>query len=55
MKTGILQADGTTRVEPTMDLDHVADTVAYMDSLPLDANVQFLTIMARKMPFIGRG
>jgi NAD(P)-dependent dehydrogenase (short-subunit alcohol dehydrogenase family) len=55
MMQGILQADGTMKVEPTIDLEHVADAVAYMDSLPLEANVQFLTIMATKMPFIGRG
>ena len=42
-------------VEPTMDVDNVARAVLYMASLPLDANVQFLTVMATKMPFIGRG
>ena len=50
-----LQADGSTKAEPTMDARHVADAVLYMASLPLDANVQFLTVMATKMPFIGRG
>jgi NAD(P)-dependent dehydrogenase (short-subunit alcohol dehydrogenase family) len=55
MKKGILQADGSTQVEPTMDVAHVAKAVLYMDSLPLDANVQFMTVMATKMPFIGRG
>jgi NAD(P)-dependent dehydrogenase (short-subunit alcohol dehydrogenase family) len=55
MKTGTLQADMSIRPEPTFDVQHVADAVLYMASLPLDANVQFLTIMATKMPFIGRG
>ncbi len=52
---GALQANGTTMVEPRMDVRHVADAVLYMASLPLDANVQFMTVMATKMPFIGRG
>jgi NAD(P)-dependent dehydrogenase (short-subunit alcohol dehydrogenase family) len=52
---GSLQADGSTAPEPTMDVTHVAATVVHMASLPLDANVQFLTVMATKMPFIGRG
>jgi NAD(P)-dependent dehydrogenase (short-subunit alcohol dehydrogenase family) len=59
MTTGIaagsLQADGTTAPEPTMDVGHVAATVVHMASLPLDANIQFLTVMATTMPFIGRG
>jgi NAD(P)-dependent dehydrogenase (short-subunit alcohol dehydrogenase family) len=55
MAVGIPQADGTIAPEPLMDLSHVASAVLYMASLPLDANVQFLTIMATKMPFIGRG
>jgi len=55
MKTGVLQAHGGVAVEPTMDVEHVARAVVHMASLPLDANVQFLTIMATKMPFIGRG
>jgi len=55
MKTGILQAHGVVAVEPTMDVEHVARAVVHMASLPLDANVQFLTIMATKMPYIGRG
>jgi NAD(P)-dependent dehydrogenase (short-subunit alcohol dehydrogenase family) len=55
MATGVLQADGTTRPEPRMDAAHVAAAVLYMASLPLDANVQFLTITATAMPFIGRG
>jgi len=49
------QANGSIEVEPTMDVKHVADAVVYMASLPLDANVQFLTVMATKMPFVGRG
>ena len=53
--TGALQADGTTRQEPTIDVDHVARAVVYMATLPLDANVQFMTVMATKMPFVGRG
>ncbi len=55
MKTGILQAHGVVAVEPTMDVEHVARAVVHMASLPLEANVQFLTIMATKMPYIGRG
>ena len=52
---GAPQADGSIRPEPTFDASHVAAAVLYMASLPLDANVQFLTITATKMPFIGRG
>ena len=55
MTSGVPQANGTTVVEPRMDVEHVADAVVYMANLPLDANVQFMTIMATKMPFIGRG
>ncbi|MEH3147633.1 MAG: SDR family NAD(P)-dependent oxidoreductase [Methylobacterium frigidaeris] len=55
MQAGVLQPDGSTRAEPVMDARHVADAVVYMASLPLDANVQFITVMATKMPFIGRG
>ena len=55
MKTGMPQADGTIAPEPTMDVENVAKTVLYMASLTLDANVQFVTVMATKMPFIGRG
>src|SRR5690348_2681395 len=55
MKKGVPQANGTIAVEPTMDPAEVARAVVYMASLPLDANVQFLTVMATKMPFIGRG
>jgi NAD(P)-dependent dehydrogenase (short-subunit alcohol dehydrogenase family) len=55
MKDGVLQASGGVAVEPTMDVEHVARAVVYMASLPLDANVQFMTILATKMPLIGRG
>ncbi len=55
MKGGILQADGSIRVEPTMSIEAVANAILYMDSLPLDANVQFMTVMATNMPYIGRG
>lgn len=55
IKTGILQATGSILAEATMDVDHVAQAVVYMASLPLDTNVQFMTVMATKMPFIGRG
>src|SRR5262245_16310315 len=55
MASGVPQANGTVAVEPLMDVQHVADAVLHMASLPLDANVQFMTIMATKMPFIGRG
>ena len=55
MKNGVLQADGETAVEPTMDVEHVARAVLYMAGLPLDANVLFMTVMATNMPFVGRG
>lgn len=55
MKEGVLQATGEKTAEPTMDVDNVARAVVYMASLPLDANVLFLTVMATKMPFVGRG
>lgn len=55
MADGILQADGSTKSEPRIDLQHVADAVVYMASLPLEANVPFMTVMATKMPLIGRG
>jgi NAD(P)-dependent dehydrogenase (short-subunit alcohol dehydrogenase family) len=55
MRTGVPQANGSMAIEPRMDLEHVARAVVYMASLPLDANVQFMTVMATKMPFIGRG
>jgi NAD(P)-dependent dehydrogenase (short-subunit alcohol dehydrogenase family) len=55
MAQGVLQPDGRTMPEPRMDADHVGSAVVYMASLPLDANVLFLTVMATKMPFVGRG
>jgi NAD(P)-dependent dehydrogenase (short-subunit alcohol dehydrogenase family) len=55
MKAGVPQANGTVSVEPTLDVEHVAQAVVYMAGLPLEANVQFMTVMATKMPFIGRG
>ena len=56
MKEGVLQAERRgPAVEPTMDVGHVARAVVYMASLPLDANVLFMTVMATKMPFVGRG
>jgi len=55
MATGVPQPDGSVRAEATMDVAHVGETIRYMAGLPLDANVQFITIMATKMPFIGRG
>jgi NAD(P)-dependent dehydrogenase (short-subunit alcohol dehydrogenase family) len=55
MKGGVPQADGSVAVEPTMDAGHVARAVVYMAGLPLDANVLFMTVMATKMPFVGRG
>ncbi|MGH9370920.1 MAG: SDR family oxidoreductase [Vicinamibacterales bacterium] len=55
MAKGMPQANGETAVEPVMDVDHVARAVVYMASLPLDANVQFMTVMATKMPYVGRG
>ena len=54
-EAGALQADGTVRPEPVMDVEHVAAAIRYMASLPLDANVATLTVMATKMPYIGRG
>jgi NAD(P)-dependent dehydrogenase (short-subunit alcohol dehydrogenase family) len=55
MTAGVLQADGTKAPEPRMDVKLVADAVLYMANLPLEANVQFMTVMATKMPFVGRG
>jgi NAD(P)-dependent dehydrogenase (short-subunit alcohol dehydrogenase family) len=55
LAAGALQPDGSTLAEPRMDVKYVAEAVLYMASLPLDANVQFMTVMATKMPFIGRG
>ena len=52
---GVAQADGVVRVEPAMDVDHVAKMVLHMASLPLEVNTPFVTIMARDMPYIGRG
>ena len=55
MAKGVPQADGSVRPEPLMDVKHVGDAVLQMANLPLDVNVQFMTIMATKMPFVGRG
>ena len=55
MKRGVPQPNGSVAAEPTFDVEHVAQAVVYMANLPLDANVQFMTVMATKMPFIGRG
>jgi len=55
MTKGVRQANGEIAVEAVMDVKHVASAVLYMASLPLDANVQFMTVMASKMPFVGRG
>jgi hypothetical protein len=55
MNQGMRQADGSMRPEPTFDVDHVGRAISFIAALPLDANVQFLTIMATKMPFVGRG
>ncbi len=55
MEKGVPQADGSVKPEPTMDVAHIADAVVHMANLPLDANIQFMTIMATKMPLVGRG
>jgi hypothetical protein len=55
MVEGVLQPDGRKMPEPRMDVSAVGNAVAYMASLPLDANVLFMTVMATKMPFVGRG
>jgi NAD(P)-dependent dehydrogenase (short-subunit alcohol dehydrogenase family) len=55
MTKGVPQANGSTEVEPVMDVSNVGQTVVHMASLPADANIQFVTVMATKMPFIGRG
>jgi NAD(P)-dependent dehydrogenase (short-subunit alcohol dehydrogenase family) len=55
MRRGVPQADGSVAPEPVMDVAHVAEAVLYMAGLPLDANVEFMTVMATRMPFIGRG
>ena len=53
--TGLMQAGGTVELEPTFDVAHVATALVYMATLPLDTNVQFMTVMATQMPYIGRG
>jgi NAD(P)-dependent dehydrogenase (short-subunit alcohol dehydrogenase family) len=55
MVKGVIQPDGSMRVEPRMDVDHVAQSVLHMAGLPLESNVLFMTVMATKMPFVGRG
>ena len=55
MTSGVLQPDGNTKVEARMNVEHVAEAVVYMANLPLSANVLFMTVMATKMPFVGRG
>jgi len=55
MTKGVLQANGTTAVEPRMDVQHVANALVHMASLPLEANVLFMNVMATQMPFVGRG
>ncbi|CLP76301.1 short-chain dehydrogenase [Mycobacterium tuberculosis] len=55
MQAGVMQANGEVAIEATMDATHVADAVVYMASLPLSANVLTMTVMATKMPFVGRG
>lgn len=55
MAKGVPQANGEVAVEPLMDVQHVADAIVHMAGLPLSANIQFLTVMATKMPFVGRG
>lgn len=55
MAAGVAQADGSLKPEPRMDVRHVAEAVVYMANLPLDTNVQFMTVMATQMPFVGRG
>lgn len=55
MSNGVAQANGEVKVEPTFNVDHVGETVLYISNLPLEANIQFVTIMATKMPYVGRG
>ena len=55
MKKGVPQANGTIAIEPVIDVKHIANAVLYMASLPLDANVPTITVMATTMPFVGRG
>ncbi len=55
IKCGIIQADGTFAVEPTIDLRHIVDAVLYLAALPLDANVPTMAVMANQLPYVGRG
>jgi hypothetical protein len=55
MTRGVPQPDGTSRVEPRMDVDHVGQAILYMAGLPPESNVLFMTVMATQMPFVGRG
>ena len=55
MSDGTAQPNGSMMIEPTFDVNHVAETIVYMANLPLETNIQFVTIMATKMPYIGRG
>ncbi len=55
MASGVPQADGSIKVEPLMDVERVGETILHMANMPLDANVQYVTVMATKMPFVGRG
>ncbi len=55
ISTGVVQANGSLLAEPTMPVDHVGEAIAYMAGLPLETNVQFMTVMATAMPYIGRG
>ncbi len=55
MANGVPQANGTTEIEPTMDVDNVGRSILFMANMPADANALFLTVMATKMPFVGRG
>ena len=55
MTRGVLQPDGSSRPEPRMDVDHVGQSILHMAELPLQSNVLFMTVMATKMPYVGRG
>jgi hypothetical protein len=55
MKKGILQPNGSIMIEPAIGIEHIADAVLYMAKLPLDVNVPFITVMANRMPYMGRG
>ena len=55
MTGGVIQADGTTKIEPRFDPVHIGNAIAQISAMPLDTNVLFMTIMATKMPFVGRG